>query len=181
MAGTGSYSGSSGSPSVLSTGGCTARISISCSPAARRGITNGDSHGTGSAPSRLQVNVTPSCASLEWKVNSARPLSASTSGAESMNVSGAVRSPIRHSYSTHCSSQMPWGSRARTAKKCSPLDRFVYSTPELQFSSSTPSSQHQKVEPGTSAAQVNFALVLSVISPGAVRIEVIGGAATVHS
>src|SRR5687768_1594953 len=38
-----------------------------------------------------------------------------------------------------------------------------------------------KVEPATSATKVNFALVLSVISAGAVRNLVIGGAATTHS
>ena len=154
-------------------------ISIECSPAARRGITNGDVHGTGSPPSTLQVKVTP--VSLEWKVNSARPLSCSTSGAESMNVSGALSSPICHSYSTHSVSQMPCGSRARTANRCSPGARSVYSTPDSQLSSSTPSSQHQKVEPGTSASNRNFAVVLSVSSPGALVIDVIGGAATVHS
>jgi hypothetical protein len=123
--------------------------------------------------------VTP--ASLEWNSNTARPTSASTSGAESMYVSGALMSPIRHSYSTHCSSHAPLGPRPRTAKMCSPCARFVYSRPELQLSSSTPSIQHRKVVPGTSAAHVNFAVVSSVISAGAVRIVVTGGGCTIHS
>jgi hypothetical protein len=59
----------------------------------------------------------------------------------------------------------------------------VYSFGEVQFVSSTPSSQHQKVEPVTSAAKVNLALVLSVMPSGAGpdRMVVTGGDLTSHS
>src|ERR687895_497135 len=130
-------------------GGGTARVSISCSPTPRGGATKGGGPGTGSPPSSEHVKVTPS--SLEWKTNSARPISASMSGPESMNVSGGVRSPLWNSYSIHCSSKVPCGALASTEKLCSPYGTSLYVFGEVQFWSMTPSSQHQNVDPGTSA------------------------------
>jgi hypothetical protein len=57
----------------------------------------------------------------------------------------------------------------------------VYVIGELHGSTSTPSFQQMNVEPGTSAAQVNVAAVLPVISAGPVRIVVSGGSSTSHS
>ena len=145
-----------------------------------RGIVSGDVQGTGSPPSIVHSNVTP--VSLEWNSKTARPLSCSMPGAEVMNVSGAVMSPDWNSYSTHCSSHARFGPRARTANRCSPAGTSVYVwLPELQSSSSSPSNQHQNVEPATSAAKVNVTVVSSVISAGAVRIVVTGGGWTIHS
>jgi hypothetical protein len=115
------------------------------------------------------------------KTNSAGVLySLSMSGPEVMVVSGGVRLPIVHSHSSHCSANVPCGSRARMAKKWSPARRLSYSFGEVQFSSMTPSSQHQNVAPVTSEVKVKVALLRSTTSSGPPRMIPSGGGATVH-
>ncbi len=115
------------------------------------------------------------------KVNVARSrYSLSMSGPEWMVVIGGVMRPCCHSHSSHWSATVPCWSNASTAKKCSPSGTFVYVFGEVQFSSSTPSSQHQKVALLTSAVKVNVWFRASVISSGPERMIPSGGGATVH-
>src|ERR671917_1217450 len=139
----------------------------------------GELHGASSPPSRLHQNSTPGWSAE--KVNSARLFSVWTSGPEWMVVIGATVCPISHSYSTHCCSQVPPGARARTANRCGPCSSPLYVLPETQGSSTAPSSQQRKVEPGTSETKVKVALVLPVISAGPLVMIETGGSSTVHS
>src|SRR5688572_26291402 len=138
----------------------------------------GEVHGASSPPSRLHQNSTPSWSAE--KVNSARLFSVWTSGPEWMVVIGATVCPTSHSYSTHCSSQVPPGARARTANRCAPCSSPLYVFGDSQ-SSSTPSSQQRKVEPGTSETKVKVAFVLPVTSAGPPVMIETGGSSTVHS
>ena len=106
--------------------------------------------------------------------------SLSMSGPEWMVVIGGVMRPCDHSHSSHWSATVPCASNASTAKKCSPSGTFVYVFGEVQFSSSTPSSQHQKVAPLTSAVKVNVWFRLSVTSSGPDRMIPSGGCETTH-
>src|ERR687895_259789 len=145
-------------------------------------ITYGDSHRAGSAPLSEHMKKASGSGAVRANSNVADWFSLETSGPELIIVIGGLTKPISHSYSAHWSSQIPSGSLARTANSCPPSVRPVYVFGELQFSSSTPSSQHQYVEPGVDAAKVNVALLLSVTSSGAgpERMVVTGGDATRH-
>src|SRR5688572_18426846 len=94
--------------------GWIAYTSKVCSPGSGPPTEYGDSHTAASPPSTEHSKRVPT--PLVEKVNVARGSLLAMSGPDSIMVIGAVRSPMVHSYSAHCSSKIPSGSLARTAK-----------------------------------------------------------------
>src|ERR687896_571145 len=133
----------------------------------------GESQTTNTAPSIEHWKTTPGVCDENSNVG-VRSIVWSA-GFTSMVVIGAVMTPISQLYSAGVASMLPSAPIERTTKKCSPIARPAYVTPEVQgWKPSSLSSEHWNVEPGSLEEKVRVALVLAVSALGPESIVVSG-------
>src|SRR3954469_24910904 len=129
-------------------------------------------------PSTRHSNVEP--ASDEWNVNAGVAVLSSAGGAESIVVSGAVRS-IVHVSVAGVASVFPAGSVARTSKVWLPSASAAGGCGPGHDDHAPPSTRHSKVEPGSLALNAKLGVVLLEGLGGLVSIVVCGAVtSTVH-
>src|SRR5918999_1294598 len=158
-----------------------ARTRNVCGPTPSSVYSTGVVHGAKGSLSSAHSKVCAS-GSLAVKLKPASTSVVCASGPLRIVVTGAVRSACTvHIQLAGVSSTLPAASVARAASVCAPSARFVNSVGSGQAVKPAPSSEHSKVDVGSSLWIANTAVVLSLgtFGSGPKTIVVSGGSSSV--